>query len=477
MKISIKLITVTALLLLFSSCGQQEFATPKATDQFQTDALTYDSSNLCTGYTHIKPPVDILFLWDNSSSQYFVTPETKKALNNTINYVSSKFDYHILLAPLIKPTTGDPRYLVAATEDSLTTAAKSILIPQSQAQNRINFAPAGASSEAGAQRAIDIINQNRSNGIFRQNAHTIVVVMSNGDDNSYSSTFSSTYAANLHITSKSNDLINLRDNVLHAHQLRFISLVAFTACQTGFKQNYVYREIAKNLYRSKPTNGDLPTDQDGKTLPDSYNICTTDFNQLFDGVNNSITDVLLKHVYNYWPIGQTSEANFDPGTITVSKKVNGQTIQTLSQSSTNGFQYVGYRSNQNTRIEPSVGEPYTGYMIKLNGTGQATYPECVVVKTQRPASYYGYIQLHSKPLESTIKVTINGNTIQQSTANGWNYVGYSANKNIKIKSPTEPNVAGTPAENYTGYFLQLHGDAIYTNGADIKVIYDPAPTI
>ncbi len=476
MKTTKLLIKLSLLILFIVSCGQQEFATPKATDSSSTAPLLYDSTYLCTGYTHIKPPVDILFLWDNSSSQYFVTPETKLALNNTINYVSSKFDYHILMAPLIAPESADPRYLIAASEDNLGTTAKAMLIPQSEAQNRINFAPAGGSVEAGAQRAIDIINQNRSNGIFRQSSHTIVVVMSNGDDNSYIGTYSSTYARELHIQSKTDALISLRDNTLRANQLRFISLVSFTACATGFAANYVYREISKRLYQSKPLYADRPTDQDGKTLPDSYNICTTDFNYLFDGINNSITDVLLKHVYNYWPIGQSSEANFDPGTIEVSKKVNGNVVQTIPSNAIDGFTYVGHQTNQNTRTEPTAGEPYTGYMIKLNGSAQATYPECIVVKTQRPASYYGYIQLHSKPLLTTMKVYINDQFIQQSTTNGWSYIGYYANKNIKIKSPNEPNIAGIPAENYTGYFLQMHGNAIYTNGADIKVIYDPAPT-
>lgn len=464
------------VLLLSFACGQQEFATPKVSDSFTTSPLTYDSSYLCTGYTHIKPPVDILFLWDNSSSQYFITPETKNALNNTINYVSSKFDYHILLAPLIVPDSGDVQHLVAASTDGLTSSAQNILIPQSEASNRINFAPAGSTREGGAQRAIDLINANRSNGIFRNNAHTIVVLMSNGDDNSWVTDYSSSYARELHIQSKTDSLINLRDNTLHAFQLRFISLVAFTQCQTGFKANYVYREISKRVYQSTPTNGTRPTDQDGKTLPDSYNICTTDFNHLFDGINNSITDVLLKHVYNYWPIGQTSEQNFDPGAIEVTKQVNGQTIQTLANSATNGFEYVGYKANQNTRLEPTPGEPYTGYMIKLNGSAQATYPECIIVKTQKPAAYYGYVQLHSKPLVGTIKLYINDQFIQQSSTNGWNYIGYKSNQNIRVKSPSEPTVAGTPAESYTGYFLQLYGNAIYTNGASIKVIYDPAPT-
>ena len=471
----IQILTILITVFLIQSCGEQQFATTQIIDSTSISPLQYDSNHLCTGFTHIKPPVDLLFLWDNSGSQYFVDAATKASLANTINYVSQKFDYHVMLAPMIKPDNSDPKYLVTASTDGLTSDAQAMVIPQSSAVNFINFPPAGSSLENGVDRAISLINTNKSNGIFREGAHTIVVLMSNGDDNTYQQNYNSAEARTAFINDRIDQLKSVRDNNLHAVQLRFISLVAFTACQTGFTPSYVYREISKGMYNSTSATGFRPSDQGDAALPDSYNICTTDFNHLFDGINSSITDVLLKHVYNYWPIGHTSTTSFDPGTIEVSKKVNGLLVKKLVRDDPNGFQYVGYKVNQNTKVEPApAGEPYTGHMVKLNGTARATYPECIVVKTQQPASYYGYVHLHSEPLLASIKLYINGRFIPQSSTNGWEYVGYSSNKNITIKSPTEPNIPGNPGEFFTGYFLKITGNAIYTNGAEIEIHFDPA---
>lgn len=472
-----KLLTILIVFLVMfniSSCSKDEFATPKATDDFKTDPNLPDTSVQCTGFSQIKPAVDFLFLWDNSASQLFVNADTKKALNNTINLVSNKFDYHILLAPLIVPSTGDQQYLVTTSTDGLSSSARSKIIPSSSATSVINFASAGSTRESGLQRALNVVNENASNGIFRQNAHTIIVIMSNEDDSDHN--YYNRIGWDTYIGEKYPHYIHLRDNVLHSLQMRFISLVAFSACNTGYTANYIYREMSKRIYTAPPTLAGSPTDQAGKASPDSYDICSTSFNSLFDGLNNSITDIILKHKYNYWPIGKNSEADFDPGKIEVTKKVNNQTVATLYENDPNGFTYVGYRENQNTRYEPTSGEPYTGYMIKLNGTGVAVYPECVVIKTQRPAAYFGYVKMDQQPIVNSIQLFINGQPIPQNTTNGWDYIGYKEQQNIRVISPSNLD-PGSPAENYTGYFLKLYGSAVYTNGAEIQVIYDPAPTL
>ena len=132
-----------------------------------------------------------------------------------------------------------------------------------------------------------------------------------------------------------------------------------------------------------------------------------------------------------------------------------------------------------TRYEPTSGESFTGYVVKLYGSARVTYPECIQVKTQTPKEYYGYINMTAKPVESSIVVQINGKTISKSTSNGWELIKSNGqprfydNKNIKITSPTDYSEA-TPAVNRSGYFLKLNGSAVYSNGAAIEVFYDPA---
>ncbi len=376
-------------LVFISSCGKEEFATPKVRDQQSTGPIVYKTTDLCTGHSLVKPKVDFLFLWDNSSSQLFVTAATKQALNNTINYISGQFDYHVLLAPLMKSTGTDQMYLVVDNETGLSTAAKSLVVPQNTATDVINFPFVGGAREDGAARVIQLIQDNIANGIFRSKANTIVVLMSNGDDNSFvpAGGIITGVDRDNYINQKVNELSTLSNSTLNAAVFRFISLVAFSVCGTGYQENYVYKNLAKNVYGNylaKLPASSLSTgnDQKDKTWPDSYDICATDFAHLFDGINNSITAVLVGHAYDYWPIGNNTEPDFDPGHIQAKKKYANVE---LIQNEPNGFTYVGYRENQNTRYLPEPGEPYTGLLIKLNGTGVVQYPECLIVTTQTPA--------------------------------------------------------------------------------------------
>ena len=72
---------------------------------------------------------------------------------------------------------------------------------------------------------------------------------------------------------------------------------------------------------------------------------------------------------------------------------------------------------------------------------------------------------------TTIVVEVDGKKVDQSGQNGWTYIGYRDTQNIKVPGPTNASV--TPALNKTGYMLQLHGTAIFTNGQTVKVFYKP----
>ena len=45
-------------------------------------------------------------------------------------------------------------------------------------------------------------------------------------------------------------------------------------------------------------------------------------------------------------------------------------------------------------------------------------------------------------------------------------------QNTKVPGPT--GAAVIPALNRSGYFLQLNGEAVYTNGETVEVFYKPA---
>src|SRR5690606_37224578 len=146
----------------------------------------------------------------------------------------------------------------------------------------------------------------------------------------------------------------------------------------------------------------------------------------------------------------------------------------------------------NTRFEPEAGEPFTGYVVRLYGNAQVTYPECMSVRTQTVKEWYGYVHLQSKPVEGSIQLKIDGSPISScgtsysscpSSCNGYVLMKsggqpqYQSNRNIRITGPQGSSVNYTPVSPgivKSGYFLQMCGNAIYSNGANVDVIYDPS---
>lgn len=467
-----------AAILLVSSCSKEEFSANKNKDTSSVSQVQQYSSTLCSNSTLIKPPVDFLFLWDNSGSQYFINSATKAALWNTINNISSRFDYHILMAPLIPSNSYDVgsmenASLIISSPDNISQSALTYAASFDAAFARLQTS-GGGSREPGMDRAIALLKNNQTNGIFRKKAYTMVVMISNGDDLTFNPSGDQIdpFLRESFITQKKNELVAIRDSQLQSLMFRFMSMVPHNYCKSvagNNEANYVYKKVSELVYNTNYTNGmSKPTDQTGRSTPDSYDICTTDYSHLFDGINGAIQEVVLKHKYDYWPVVSASTNSIDPGKITVRKNTGAE----IPESAVDGFEWVGYKTAQNTRYEPTTGEPYTGYLIKLNGTARVTYPECLIIETKAPVEYYGYIQLSSVPMTGTIKVEINGQTIPESTTNGWKALGYVTSQNMKVVSPTNLSPA-SPALLKSGYMLKLYGNAVYSNGSTVKVTYDP----
>ncbi len=472
------------LALALSSCGPHEFGT-KSSKILETTSSkqSYSSGEICSQSSIIKPHVDFLFLWDNSSSQTYVDPALKSALNNTINKISEQFDYHILMAPLNKLGADmTSTYFASFDTTGLTSNALSIKIPYTSAASKLDEiirSTAGGSQERGFQRAIDLINANRSNGIFRQNAYTNIILMSNGDVRIFDGGHWIPYLTNQHIMTKKIQLLNLR-NSLQSEQMRFISLVSHIDESSptnpyGYKKGYAYIEMSKLIYQDIG-HKIKPDDQNARSTPDSYNVAGVDYLHVFDGINSSIQQVVIAHKYDYWPV--TIPTPFDQNTLKVTKYSGTIATELAAGDNVNGFTYEAWKSNKNTRYEPTPGEPYTGYMIRLHGTARVTFPECVVVEGISPDEYWGYYSLPNNPLVSSIIFKVNGRTIPQCSAtpynNCWDYIGLRSSFNVKVLSPSEPDQPGTPAELRTGYMLKLYGDSIYTNDDTIFSSYDPS---
>lgn len=487
--------TVALLAVFFSfSCGKEQFASVAIDTQSTGRARIESKTKACSSFSLIKPAVDLLFLWDNSGSVHRISDETKKALNKTILGISKSFNTHILLAPLIATTQSDLSFI---SSDS-TRPSNIRKIRFEDAADNLSFPLKGGSGEEGVTRASQLIKDNIDNGVFRSGAYLIIVLMSNGDDNAWKEGFHTASLAkkNRYINDMTNKLVCLRGHTdrngcsgtsLNSAMMKFISIVPHSNCREGYKMGSVYKSISSNLY-NEPMEGDnAPSkiqDHGTSTTPDSYDICNIGgSSSVFDGVNESIKATVLNHKYNYWPVAKSMRSDFifddtDPNSIQVS--IDGKKLtrhfDDLTSHSSGFYLKPGEYHNHNTRYDPSPGEPFTGYMIKLYGDDRLVYPSCIRINTRTPQEYFGYIPIYVKPVEDTIQVYINGAKIDKSY---WHLIKqndkprYFSSKNIRVQSRSDLTQK-TPGHTISGYLIQLSEDAVYTNGDRIEVTYDPA---
>lgn len=482
------------LLMLFASCGKDEFVAKTENQVKKAIGSIVSTSQGCAGMTKIKPPVDILFVFDNSSSTSFINANTKAALTNTIQKVSENFDYHIVVAPLI--ANGNENFpIVASSPTGLgsvlnqITGADNITFPASVAGTAYDV----GGVEKGFKRVVDIIKNNMSNGIFRKKAYTIVVLVSNGDDNDYVSScpqcaptsdnynlykgelqkFTKKYADSQGGSGSGSSgtsfpgtfQISPTSNLLASPQLHFISVVSHADHSGGWIRGTRYMNMSRELY-----NYVFNTTYGTNTLVNTADLYSyTSGTSIFDGVNYLIQAVILEHKYDYWPVAP--QKNFDPAKLVVKK--NGTPL--VSGDLLNGYVFEDLLQTKDTRYYPTAGEPYTGYLIKLFGNGQVKYnattgsADCMTITTTAPPQYFGYVDLLKQPKLETVDLKVNGNSIPQSATNGWSYYGYSPSLNIQVKSPSDDTPEPNPGVYRSGYFLKLNGSAVYTNGDFIQV--------
>jgi len=489
---NLNLLIIAILLTILSGCPKAAFKANEQKDTGVANPIQFSSNLSCSSFTLIRPRVDFLFLWDNSTSTNFINPQTQAALNNTIDLISDRFDYHIMISPLLGSGNTNSS-LITYDPNGLGSSALSMKIDRNQAGNALaNLPTVQGSYEAGVERSIELISNNISNGVFRQGAYTMIVVMSNQDDNSWvQGAFPTSYDRNNYINQKIAELMCLRGNysgscsgqTLNSLQMRFFSIVAHSedcgGSQPQFDANIVYKQMSELAYSVPYTNGN-PAPNSSSYPYDSYNICNvSNFSTIFDGINNSIQDQVINHQYDYWPVASSGAPAIDPNQISVRK--GGVSLTKLTEPvgpGANGYTFTNSVQTQNTRYAPTPGEPYTGYMIKLYGNARVTYPECLQIETQTPVEFFGYANMVNKPFEPSITLTIDGQTIPNSSTNGWTLMktngepAYYSSFNIKIQSATN-DAQAFPAVNKSGYFLKLHGSAVYSNGAIVDVQYQP----
>lgn len=471
MKKPILLYSLILISFGFISCSQKtEFTTPPNTYNPNISALksyTYDS---CAIEGVINPKVNILILIDNSTSTNLLSNKMKEAIVDSIYFASKTFDYRIFVAPLIKPAGGEvlSQYPAFSGTPTGSTAIPHVASSKIDALTFKN--PAYGSTEKGLSRTKKLLNFNINQGHFRKNAHTFTVLISNGDDNEIA--YHQSSGASM-FNQKLNELKAVKKSIDPSgqKQFRLVSVVPHSYCKKGYVIGRQYRAMSQSLYA---LSGD--TSQSHTHFPDTFDLCSGNFPQIFSQINTSINPIKENLTYAHWPISPEIEA-----------KVNANHINM------DNFQVLTYETKTKTRTKLTKGTDYqynkkfsgslltAGHINKLTHKGHAldlltpraqiTTPDCISVKAPEFSKHYGYIPVAIKPYKASIQLSINGKNIPESSTDGWELLpNYMPSINILVP-PTPAHITEFKA----GYIIKLNGSAVFEDGSSVQLSFKKDP--
>ena len=487
------------LLAFLVGCSQEQFVGQQANEQNgYTPPKTLTDSSCGESFTLIKPKVDILYVVDNSYSNYYIANDIKTSITNTVNSISQDFDYRIVGIPLISSSNDTQTYQVYSNSTDLAglpTAPRKI----SNINDFNFFAQQDGGTEKGLSRIHDFMNAH-ANGLFRKGAYHLVILVSNGQDQEVElsvgeyqpqiycvgnpPTLNTSCPAGQSVyEQRLQSFTTLKGpSKLDSQQFRIFSVTAPNACQSGWKPSeYSYRKMSRALYSTSGASD--------SSSQDTFNLCNGSVSTIFASVYAAIQKIKIPHKYKYWPI--TFANNNKPMLQIVGSYSDIEVYKFENSTSTTGTLLTNWQYFENTNypatINTTVAELPTGveeatpvsarHFIQFNSLNEVVHPNCLLVRAKEKTEYFEWIVVQQKPdTTKTITVRINGVDVPQSSTNGWSYnpSGQPMSKNTKADYPNagdnQPPVMGS------GFMFKLNGtNNYYKSGDQVNVHFTPAP--
>lgn len=461
-----------SLLLALVGCGTEQFGTTPQEKAEKPNPVTGFQQASCTGHTLEKPAVDILYIVDNSASNTYVSQDIRTAIQNTINSISTEFDYRVIGTPLLKTSQGNEDYQILSRSRLPSTIPSSKVVTSSTQFSFFNNVVNDVNVvEAGLGRAQNFIS-NHQTDLFRQGAYLFIVLVSNGRDTEVEKPDpaygASADAPTVQITTEFNkrkaEFAEIK-KYLKSQQLRLFSVTANTRCKSGYISSPLsYAAMSQALY-----------DTHGfgyKSSADHYDLCQpTSAGQIFADVNANIKQIIVPHTYKYWPITFSETAT---GLNTSEIKVyKSSPLQAPTLIPSSHWTYISNTNNTTyqSRVKPNVGEPINNrHLIEFTSGNEVTYPECIQVTSVSNLEYFGYVVIPKDPKPESVVLKINGRQIPPSTTDGWSLIGEQT-RNIKI---AHDGFSNKPEVVRNGYMLQLNGsNNYYKSGDSVEINYIP----
>lgn len=469
-------------LQIISSCTKDDFARTTVSNGEKIEAIKIEEVVGCSLYS--PPPLDILILYDNSTSLYYFKRNIKAAVRELGTNLNNFEDYRICLAPLVYEGAPGNEFRCQSYVQTKPKDSSASITPVGLNDVQIDGIATNLYVERGFERAYNIISKNKYDGgefdpVFRSQAITVAIVISNGDDTDYCRDSWGNISECGKINFWTSKLLSLKDkSSMDLKQIRFISVVNSKISSTcGGTSRYPgerYKLLSRQLYEVQGLSSD------SRKTKDSYDLCGGDLSEIFTQIAQSINNYKVGHQYAVWPLGNM--VGKDPQKLKVWKGKNK--IELIKDNTTNGFTYDGSLAEKNIRETPAVSdispaEIYPGPFINLYGSGKVVYPECLYIKKENYTKYYGYIVINDEPDLTNLKIIIDGKEIPKGGANGWSYLGFKPSMYLLVKSPQDLSPGPIPEEKpekyfKAGYVIKLEGSAVYVDGSKIELFYKKA---
>lgn len=360
---------IAAATVALFGCGKAQF-----------EKQEFAATAVASQYT--KPKIDILIAQDNSPSMTQPVATVKTQLDSFLNGMDSRWDFHFTVVPLQKVYPLASKYIVAQNCSDIRTQ---YCIPASNKaafnntpsgteygwintidQGTGNFDEGFKNLKANLQHA-DMVNT----GFLRPDAALAVIVLSNGEDVSnmvypqdWMDRGDGVMVPNFNSANAVNSFNDFRDTVSTLKgglgMARFYGVVA--------RNNY------SNCYGGPTWQGTRYMNMANALSGNHYELCNGELSTVLSNIKYQLDALVEAYRFNYVVI------DGDPVESSIVVKKNGATVP---KSTTNGWSFVGYKSNQPISYYPQLSNFKSGYMIKMNGTAEYSGTDVINVTFQK----------------------------------------------------------------------------------------------
>lgn len=335
-------------LAVLSACGNEKY-----------NKQTVQASAVANQYVTTKPKIDIIVFQDNSDSLMF-GPINSLNLQNFVSNLSSNWDYHFTVLPLLSAKSISSKYVIAESCSGISGVNKCLTTSQASQFNTsgdYGWIRTTNSSIGSADKGFQNMQANltqaslTSSGFLRPDAALAVIVLSNGEDTS-----------GVGYSTRS-DGVSYLD---YDHPSTIASYNQYKSFFTNFKvtanmsQFYsVVSAYGGTCLGSSSYKGKRYMDMSDDLGSRYYNICNNEINSVMSDISSQLVAVTESVIFNYTVLDRK------PLESSIVVRKNGAVVP---KSTTNGWSYAGYLTDQPTAYYPTLSNPRTGYMIKLNGS-------------------------------------------------------------------------------------------------------------